>query len=80
MILLLSYLHSSISYTEGILPKGPYLPCVSMAGMAFLAGYHPYIDNSYWNSQYPSFYVALNSGYVIWPELQTDGAIKWDVQ
>ena len=28
------------SYTEGILPKGPYLPCISMAGRAFLAGYH----------------------------------------
>ena len=24
---------------EGILPKGPYLPCVSMAGRAILAGY-----------------------------------------
>ena len=27
---------------EGILPKGPYLPCVSMAGRAILAGYHRY--------------------------------------
>ena len=27
-------------YFEGILPKGPYLPCVSMAGRALLAGYH----------------------------------------
>ena len=27
---------------EGILPKGPYLPCVSMAGRALLAGYHRY--------------------------------------
>ena len=25
---------------EGILPKGPYLPCASMAGRALLAGYH----------------------------------------
>ena len=25
---------------EGILPKGPYLPCVSMAGRALFAGYH----------------------------------------
>ena len=25
---------------EGILPKGPYLPCVSMAGRALLVGYH----------------------------------------
>ena len=29
-------------YIEGILPKGLYLPCVSMAGRAFLAGYHRY--------------------------------------
>ena len=27
------------SHIEGILPKGPYLPCVSMAGRALLAGY-----------------------------------------
>ena len=26
-------------YNEGILPNWPYLPCVSMAGRAFLAGY-----------------------------------------
>ena len=29
-------------YIKGILPKGPYLPCVSMAGRALLAGYHRY--------------------------------------
>ena len=28
-------------YLAGILPKGSYLPCVSMAGRALLAGYHP---------------------------------------
>ena len=27
-------------YIEGILPKGPYLTCVSMVGRALLAGYH----------------------------------------
>ena len=27
-------------YIESILSKGPYLPCVSMAGRALLAGYH----------------------------------------
>ena len=31
------YQHSEI---EGILPKGPYLPCISMASRALLAGYH----------------------------------------
>ena len=30
------------AYIEGILPKGPYLPCVSMAGRALLAGYPRY--------------------------------------
>ena len=30
-------------YIEGILPKRPYLPCVSMAGRALLAGYHRYV-------------------------------------
>ena len=36
-------------HIEGILPKGPYLPCVSMAGRALLAGYHRYIwsDNAH---------------------------------
>ena len=31
---------------EGILPKGPYLPCVSMAGRALLAGYHRLYRNT----------------------------------
>ena len=30
---------------KGILPKGPYLPCVSMAGRALLAGYHRPIES-----------------------------------
>ena len=38
------YIHTYIipihPYFEGILPKGPYLPCVSMAGRTLLAGYH----------------------------------------
>ena len=33
-------IHSNRTHFEGILPKGPYLPCVSMAGRALLAGYH----------------------------------------
>ena len=33
-----------IGYIKDILPKGPYLPCVSMAGRALLAGYHRYAD------------------------------------
>ena len=31
-----------LSNVEGILPKGPYLRCVSMAGRALLAGNHQY--------------------------------------
>ena len=42
------FIRSPISFPhrqdiEGILPKGPYLPCVSMAGRALLAGYHRYV-------------------------------------
>ena len=29
---------------EDILPKGSYLPCVSMVGRALLAGYPRYVD------------------------------------
>ena len=32
-------------YFEGILSKGPYLPCVSMVGRALLTGYHRFILN-----------------------------------
>ena len=32
-----------VFHFEGILPKGPYLPCVSMAGRALLAGYHRFL-------------------------------------
>ena len=33
---------------EGVLPKGPYLPCVSMAGRALLAGYYRYMSCIQW--------------------------------
>ena len=29
-------------HIDGILPKGPYPPCLRMAGRALLAGYHGY--------------------------------------
>ena len=35
--------HWSAVHFEGILPKGPYLPCVSMAGRALLAGYPRFV-------------------------------------
>ena len=34
--------HFAKAYIEGILSKGPYLPCVSLAGRALLAGYPRY--------------------------------------
>ena len=45
----LSSLRHGPAHIEGILPKGPYLPCVSMAGRALLAGYPRYASaNSTW--------------------------------
>ena len=49
-------LQGMVSDIDGILPKGPYLPCVSMAGRALSAGYHRY---GYWQmimnmDQFPS--------------------------
>ena len=36
-------LYNNTSYIDGILPKGPYPPCLRMANRALLAGYHRYI-------------------------------------
>ena len=38
----------SVSYIEGILPIGPYLSCVSIAGRALLAGYPRSGDGVLW--------------------------------
>ena len=35
-----------VEYIGGILLKGPYLPCVSMAGRALLSGYHRYVGTA----------------------------------
>ena len=57
--------HSNI---EGILPKGPYLPCVSMAGRALSAGYprydvyHDAIMKTF--SHYWHFVASQKTGYV----------------
>ena len=40
------YKPGEILSIEGILPKGPYLPCASMAGRALLAGYPCYEETS----------------------------------
>ena len=37
-----------LSHIEGILPKGPYLPCASMAGRALLAGYPRWQIGPFW--------------------------------
>ena len=47
-----------ISHIEGILPKGPYLPCVSMAGRALLARYHRYL-----------VWLSSNTQWLLWPEI-----------
>ena len=40
-------------HIESILPKGPYLPCISMAGRALLAGYHRYVFwECFWRGAY----------------------------
>ena len=45
-----------IAHILGILPKGPYLPCVSMAGRALLAGYPRYLHFA--SSQCPNLCFA----------------------
>ena len=35
-----------ILYIEGILPKGPYLPCLRMADRALLAGYPRHVEDT----------------------------------
>ena len=41
--ILILWIFMSTSYINGILPKGPYPPCLRMADRAVLAGYHIYI-------------------------------------
>ena len=40
------------AHIEGILPKRPYLPCVSMADRALLAGNHRYVIQKYQTSMH----------------------------
>ena len=47
---------------EGILPKGPYLPCVSMAGRALLAGYPRIMHVS--NAKLWFVSICLNNRYI----------------
>ena len=54
-------------YIKGILPKRPYLPCVSMAGRALLAGYHRYSSplRSRYNMSFVNPQSDLSSDFVI---------------
>ena len=45
-IKVLIYEHASTVQFEDILPKEPYLPCLSMAGRALLAGYRQILNTS----------------------------------
>ena len=49
-----TYTCSKTTHIKGILSKGPYRPCVSMAGRALLAGYPGY---SHWRHRSSFYYV-----------------------
>ena len=68
---------TDVLHIEGILPKGPYLPCVSMAGSALLVGYHqhvPYMSDLNRRRITDSIILRWNSKHCIyfWVTLQ-----KW---
>ena len=48
-------LEGLIPHIKSILPKGPYLPCVSMVGRALLAGYAWFINPLRWIQNWPHF-------------------------
>ena len=54
------------AHIKAILPKGPYLPCVSMAGRALLAGYHRYIQKIHMWS-----WSLLNGFLFVWCQATT---------
>ena len=61
---------------EGILPKGPYLPCVGMADMALLTGYHSDIHTA----ELPSILVISHTSLRI--SLEDSGKAHmefWDI-
>ena len=63
-------------YVEGILPKGPYPPCVSMADRALLAGYPGCIRLECWVNCAGGTLIAqfqindsLSTGYIHWYDI-----------
>ena len=61
---------------EGILPKGPYLPCVSMAGKALLAGYPRYAELPAILSSLDAPQAPINQGCTVIK--RWDGWVKMD--
>ena len=59
-------LHTITPYIEGILPKGPYLPCVRVAGRALLAGYPRHqLDDTHWYAFL--FFKTFIFSFTVWP-------------
>ena len=50
---------------DGILPKGPYPPCLRMADRALLAGYPRIVDVSFTKTQSGSIDTYMCQGFVI---------------
>ena len=70
-----------MTYIEGILPKGPYLPCESMAGRALLAGYHRHVSVNWTVLGSATFPEAISTNLAtnfteIWPKIQQMSFMK----
>ena len=48
-----------IQHIDGILPKGPYPPCLRMADRALLAGYPRYVKKWVMRKAYPCYHVIM---------------------
>ena len=68
-------------HIEGILPKGPYLPCVSMAGRALLAGYPRYIWVTWprwlWHSD--AICIELGQHWLTWTNVALSSVRSTDI-
>ena len=65
----------AVSLFAGILPKGPYLPCVSMADRALLAGYHRFKLYLTFNIVYP-IYVCQCLSYHAFMEISITAVLS----
>ena len=65
-------------HIEGILPEGPYLPCVSMAGRALLAVYPRIIGSHCSITNYRADYLFVPSQWAWWETaLLCNGVFHW---